>query len=708
MQKKHILIVSQYFYPEPFRINDMAMEWVKRGYKVTVLTGIPNYPAGRFYDGYGYFRRRKETWNGVEIIRIPVIPRGSCAAGMAVNYLSFVVSGFFWKVLSGIKADVVFIFEVSPMTQALVGVWYGKKHHVPVYLYAQDLWPENIELITGIHNRAALMPIDKMADYIYKNTDEIFATSPGFVEAIVNRKMAVSREKVHYWPQYAEEFYRPMSREQADIKSLAQNSGNNGAPVPKIPDDGTFRIAFTGNIGYAQGLDILPKAAARLKGRDVQFVIVGEGRYQEELVRRIKGLGVLEQFLMVPRQEAERIPELLAMCDAAYISCSDPDTIPAKLQSYMACGKYVVASAGGETKRIINEADCGICVPFGSSRALAGAILRVLRNRESVCAKGSNARNYFLKNFKKSMLMDEMDLYFQKCGVGTDQKNLINRRMQMKKVPMTLEELQQIEFEILKVFRDFCKEHHLRYYLGGGTLLGAIRHKGFIPWDDDIDVMMPRPDYMRFLKLNRDGCLDRYRRLDDIHLNRNALTAVLRIYDKRTELTFTNYRIEKKFGCWIDIFPIDGLHDLAFARKIHFKEARAMLDLILCNDTKIGGKRRNKFLSYAQYCLLPVLPFVYLAGHERLIRRMDRIARRYPYGRAKYVGVLEGRAEEKEAMLKKDMEPAITVEFWGEKFYAMANYDEYLTNLYGDYMQLPPVEERVSRHEIEFYWNGKA
>lgn len=129
---KHILLISQYFYPEPFRVNDMAAEWVKRGYKVTVLTGIPNYPMGKFYDGYDYRHKRRECWNGVDIIRIPLIPRGNSrnkllnAAGMAANYLSFIVSGRGWVKKNNVKADLVFTVEVSPMTQALIGTWYKK------------------------------------------------------------------------------------------------------------------------------------------------------------------------------------------------------------------------------------------------------------------------------------------------------------------------------------------------------------------------------------------------------------------------------------------------------------------------------------------------------------------------------------------------------------------------------------------------------
>ena len=147
---KRILVVSQYFYPENFRINDICKEWVKRGYKVTVLTGIPNYPKGKFYSGYNYKKNRKETWNGIDIIRIPIIPRGKTKFRLFLNYISFVYSGFWWKIKTKLKADLVFIYEVSPMTQALPGIWYGKKHNVPVFLFVTDLWPENVSTITGI------------------------------------------------------------------------------------------------------------------------------------------------------------------------------------------------------------------------------------------------------------------------------------------------------------------------------------------------------------------------------------------------------------------------------------------------------------------------------------------------------------------------------------------------------------------------------
>lgn len=399
--KKNILVISQYFYPEPFRINDICREWVKRGYQVTVLTGIPNYPEGKFYKGYGLFKRRRESWDGTEIIRIPLIARGHTAIGMLLNYTSFVVSGFFWSHFTKLRADLVFTYEVSPMTQALIGVWYSKRRKIPNYLYVQDLWPENVEIVGGVKNRTVLRLIDKMVRYIYRYCQTIFATSQSFVERI--REKVEETEKVRYWPQYAEDFYRPLERES----------------IAEVPQDGRFKIVFTGNIGFAQGLDILPKTAAVLKEQgtdDICFVIVGDGRYREQLMRETEELQVSDLFYFVDRQPPEKIPSILAACDAAFISFMDNSlfemTIPAKLQSYMACGMPIIAAASGETQRIIEEAKCGICAPIADDRQLAQAVEDV-KNMHHLEIMRHNSVRYYTEHFDKDKVMNEMVLFLE-------------------------------------------------------------------------------------------------------------------------------------------------------------------------------------------------------------------------------------------------------------------------------------------------------
>jgi glycosyltransferase involved in cell wall biosynthesis len=400
---KHILVIAQYFYPEQFRINDICTEWMKRGYKVTVVTGIPNYPQGKYYEGYGLFNKRKETYNGIEIIRIPLIPRGHNAIMLALNYLSFVVSGFIWKVLTRIKADYVFIFEVSPMTQALPGVWYARKRKIPCYLYVQDLWPENVEIITGIKNKHVIGAIGKMVDYIYSGCTKIFATSNSFVKAINERGVPI--DKIEYWPQYAEDFYMPL----------------DNVNIPEIPNDDAFNIIFAGNIGNAQGLDILPKVAFLLNEKElerkIRFNIVGDGRYKNELIELVNKNGIADMFNFIPKQPATRIPEFMAASDTAFLCLTDSQlfamTIPAKLQSYMACGIPVIASADGETNKIINEANAGECSPAGDFEKLADIIIKMsLKSQEQLKQLGINAKVYYDKNFNKKELLNRIDEYF--------------------------------------------------------------------------------------------------------------------------------------------------------------------------------------------------------------------------------------------------------------------------------------------------------
>lgn len=402
-RKQHILVISQYFYPEEFRINDICKEWVQRGYEVTVITGIPNYPRGKFYDGYNWFKKRREEYEGVHIIRIPIIPRGKKGLMLAVNYCSFVVSGFFWMLCSKVKADKVFIFEVSPMTQALVGVWYALKHKVPCHIYVQDLWPESVESVTGIHNKMIIGTIDMMVNYIYKHCDKIFATSRSFVKRIEERSSAWKgkESKVLYWPQYAESFYRPVERTE----------------LSDMPNDNKFKIAFTGNIGYAQGLDILPKTAALLKQKNVdcQFIIIGDGRYREEFTREIDQRHVADMFCLLGRKKPQEVPYYLAWCDVAFLSFADKElfkmTIPAKLQSYIACGMPILAVAGGETKRIVEEAGCGCVCELGDVQGVADAVAHLKTTVSESRNMADNALLYNKHNFDKGVLFDQISEY---------------------------------------------------------------------------------------------------------------------------------------------------------------------------------------------------------------------------------------------------------------------------------------------------------
>ncbi len=397
---KHILVISQYFYPEEFRINDICKEWVKQGNKVSVVTGIPNYPFGKFYEGYGINKKNIETYEGIDIVRLPIIPRGKNAIMLILNYLSFVVSGFFWQLFSKQKPDSVFIFEVSPMTQALPGVWFAKKHKIACSIYVQDLWPENVEIITGITNKFIINSIGKMVDYIYKNCNNIFVTSNSFAKAISER--GVKEEKIHYLPQYAEDFYKP----------------KDATSMPEINSD-LFNIVFAGNIGEAQGLDILLDVCELLKSNnidDLVFNIIGDGRYKNEFINKIKSLKYDNYFNFIDKKPATEIPDYMSCCDAGFISLAEnkifEKTIPAKLQSYLACGTIIVSSANGEIFNIVNDNNFGYASKNNDAVSLFNNISNLKKlNRSILDDLKKNSENYYTENFSKNKFFNNINKY---------------------------------------------------------------------------------------------------------------------------------------------------------------------------------------------------------------------------------------------------------------------------------------------------------
>lgn len=396
---KKILVVSQYFFPEQFRVNDICNSWIERGYDVTVLTGIPNYPQGDFFEGYGFNKRRKENLNGINIIRIPIIPRKKSSMTMALNYLSFVISGWFWKLFNKENFDMVFIYEVSPMTQALPAVWIAKKLKIPCYIYVMDLWPENFEIITGISSSLVTRPLNKMVDYIYKNCNKIFTASESFKKNIQSR--GVDPEKVFFWPQYAEEFYH-----------------TRATKSKKIIVDDKLNITFAGNVGMAQGLEILPILGQSFKKENinVRFNIVGNGRYLETLLNEVNKNGLQEYFNFLEPVPPTEISEIFSASDFSFVCLQENEifsmTIPAKLQSSMACGKPILLSASGESKDIVIKAECGYVSDAGDVNHLIENIKKIVKlDKKQIEKLGNNSRNYFENNFEKEKLLDSMDSF---------------------------------------------------------------------------------------------------------------------------------------------------------------------------------------------------------------------------------------------------------------------------------------------------------
>lgn len=387
-----ILVITQYFYPETFRVNTLCIELAKRGHDVTVLTGFPQYPQGKIYDGYGFRKPYQKEWNGIKIERIKMRPRGKTPIGLLLNCWSFVLEGKKWVKKCNIRYDAVYVFEVSPVTVGLPAVAYKKKFDTPIFFNVQDLWPENVEVVLGIHNKFVISVINKIVDKIYSASDRILCASNGFVQNIAAR--GVSREKLVFWPQ----FY--------------SNPDFEKAVKPSIYDNNSFNIVFAGNLGYAQGLDLLIDAAILLKNEKIKWFLVGDGHAKEGLQQRVFENKLQNQICFVGKVSEEEANRYIHFADCAYLSLIDNKlfelTIPAKLQTYMACATPVLAVVSGESANIIRQAECGfVCEP--NAKTLCEVIQSAARASQELVHMGDNGRVYFEKHFDIKMLLDELE-----------------------------------------------------------------------------------------------------------------------------------------------------------------------------------------------------------------------------------------------------------------------------------------------------------
>ncbi len=409
----NILFVTQFFYPENFRINDLARRLIQRGHSVTVLTGIPNYPGGDFYEGYGLFSKRYELIDSVRIIRVPVIPRKKGFVFLTMNYLSFVICGCLRALfMKAEDFDIIYAFGTSPVTQALPALVVRKKTRCRVILNVQDLWPDNVTAITGLKDPFCLFWLNELVDFIYNRCDLILGTSKSFVRAIRSRRGLKEKRKVVFWPQY----------------SVVERSVKKRHDLLK---EGVFHVVFTGNLGQGQGLDTAIRAAGLLKkeyeGR-LCFDIVGDGRQKEALMSLARELSVLDDMVIFHGSfPEEEIPGILNTADAALLILKDDDifkrTIPAKLQTYLACGCVVVACAQGEVKRLLEDNKAGICVsgPFAGSREAAGKLAAAVSGiMDMTCSErrlmSQRALRLSKEMFDPEALLSELEYYMERLS----------------------------------------------------------------------------------------------------------------------------------------------------------------------------------------------------------------------------------------------------------------------------------------------------
>lgn len=394
---KKVLIVSQYFWPENFRINDVARTLLEKGIEVEVLTGKPNYPAGKIFAGYRAWGCGRETYHGMNVNRVPLLSRGNGGKRLALNYLSFVFSGLLFApwMLRGKRFDVVFIYAPSPILQAIPAIFIGWLRKCPVVLWVQDLWPESVSATGYVRNRAVLGLIERVVRFIYRHTDLLLVQSRAFEGPV---GALASGTPVVYYPNSVEgSFAAPAQGDPPAIAGLGSG----------------FSVMFAGNIGSAQAVDVIVGAAERLREHaDIQFVVLGEGSRREWMAQEVKrrGLGNLHLPGKFP---VETMPAFMQKASVLLVTLADEEvfrrTIPSKVQAYLAAGRPILACLNGEGANLVVAAGAGLAVPAEDAGSLAEAILRLYRlspqEREAMGARG---RLYYAEHFAHDRLVDQL------------------------------------------------------------------------------------------------------------------------------------------------------------------------------------------------------------------------------------------------------------------------------------------------------------
>ena len=397
----NILVVTQYFWPEDFRINDLAAGLVEKGHRVMVLTGIPNYPAGRFFPGYGIFKNSRQTYRGADIVRVPLVPRGNGSKiRLFFNYLSFsLLAAIMAPFLIRGNFDLIFVYEPSPVTVGLPAIWLKKIKSAPLLFWVQDLWPESLSATGAVRSSMILKFVNKLVCFIYRRCDLILVQSRGFISSVQSFGVDISR--IIYFPNSAEGFYRPVERS-ADLEERKA-----------IPQG--FIVMFAGNIGNAQDFDTIISAAEKIKDhKDIYWVIIGDGRERIRAEKEITTRKLNSNFLFLGRHPAEKMPNYFALADALLVTLKNEDifklTVPSKLQSYLASAKPVIASLSGEGARIVEESGAGVTCQPEDPDALARSVLKVYHMQDGDRrAMGLKGREYFMNNFERSMLLGQLD-----------------------------------------------------------------------------------------------------------------------------------------------------------------------------------------------------------------------------------------------------------------------------------------------------------
>ena len=396
-----ILFVCQYFYPEVFRGNDIAFHWAEDGHEVHVVCGVPNYPNGVFHKGYGWFKRRHEVINGVKVTRLPIIPRGNNKILLILNYFSYLIVGLVYMLFHALfhKYDRVFVQQLSPVMMSAPGVLYKKIQRVPLYTWVLDLWPESLTAAGGINNKYVLAFFKHYVKSEYKHSDKILISSRSFEKSIL--EYGDYKDKIVYYPQWS------------DASPNDNVNVNKNDNLPELPEG--FKLMFAGAVGEAHGFECTMEAARMTKEhKEIKWVIVGDGRKLEWVREYVKEHGLEETVYTLGRFPAEAMPWFFGQADVMLVTLSDDPLFklyaPAKISSYMAAGKPIVAVLNGEGAEMIRDAGCGWTLAAGDAEGFAKLAIDLSREDASeLAAKGANAAKYYDEHFVKEKCLRKLD-----------------------------------------------------------------------------------------------------------------------------------------------------------------------------------------------------------------------------------------------------------------------------------------------------------
>ena len=406
-----LLVVSQYFWPENFRINDLVAEFVKRGHQVTVLTGLPNYPDGKVFEQFRADPAHYSNYEGAEIIRVPLMPRGQGGLRLMLNYLTFAASASvvgLWK-LRGRQFDAIFAYEPSPITVGLPAAVMRSVKRAPLAFWVLDLWPETLQAIGVVRSRAILQVVGKLVAFIYKRCDLILAQSKSFIPQI--QKYAGNSSRVVYFPSWAESVF--------DMQ--------HAVPAHEVPlKPGSFNVLFAGNIGDAQDFPAILAAAESLKSfAHIRWLIVGDGRMARWVADEIKRRNLQDCVLMLGRHTVDRMPSFFKHADALLVSLKDEPifsmTIPGKLQSYLAAGIPVMAMLNGEGADVVNSSRSGLTCAAGDHDGLAAAVLKISKMTAEEREKmGRNGIDASVREFDREKLINQLEEWIRNLKIEVD------------------------------------------------------------------------------------------------------------------------------------------------------------------------------------------------------------------------------------------------------------------------------------------------